>query len=267
MWKLLVIVCSLLLLGCKGPKPKPLNEVKNQNISINFTVDYHPSTYPQSAPYSNLAIRLYINNEKDSHIKIGTSDEMRAYLNGTEYLLESVNCSSMYSEPYFCGYRFPYISDEQVANLVQPLTIELEIRRKKGQLITAAASLPRFFTMMSSIPADKKYDPLTDVLQITWMSTVAVKQINYFVGHYTNLSCSGSILKTPQVSDTYIQFNANELGLDTNFCRPMAYASVAVDTVESVTAMQTNVPLATANITLNQRVLLQLLSEPYAGAE
>lgn len=267
MWKLFVIVCSLLLLGCKGPKPKPLNDVKNQNISINFTVDYLPSSYPLSAPYSSLAIRLYINDQKGSHIQIGASEEMRAYLNGREYLLESVYCSSLYSPQYFCGYKFPYISDEQVANLVQPLTIALEIRRSKGQLITATASLPRFFTMMSSISAEKKYDPLTDVLQITWMSTVPVKQIEYFAGQYTNSSCSGSILKTPQVSDTYIQYNANEIGLDTNFCRTMSYASVAVDTVESVTAMQTNVPLAAANITLNQRVLLQLLSEPYEGAE
>jgi hypothetical protein len=64
MWKLFVIVCSLLLLGCKGPKPKPLNDVKNQNISINFTVDYRPSPYPLSAPYSSLAIRLYMNDKK-----------------------------------------------------------------------------------------------------------------------------------------------------------------------------------------------------------
>lgn len=144
MWKLFVIVYSLLLVGCKEPKPKPLDDVKNKNISINFTVDYRPSPYPLNAP---------------------------------------------------------------------------------------------------------------------------VKPIEYFAGLHTNDSCSGSILKTPQVSDTYIQYNANELGLDTNFCRPMSYASVAVDTVESVTAMQTNLALAAANIRLNQRVWLQLLIEPYTGAE
>lgn len=263
MWKLFVIVCSLLLVGCKGPKPKPLDNVKNQNITINLKVDYRPSLYPMSAPYSSLAIDLNMLNEKGLHIQIGTSDEMRAYLNGTEYLLEPRYCFLLYGPKYFCGYRFPYLSDEQVANLVQPLTIALEIRRNKGQLITATASLPHFFTMMSSIPAEKKYDPLSDILQITWMSTVPVKQIEYYAGQYTNLSCSGSTLKTPQASDIYVQYNANELGLDNSFCQPMSYASVAVDTVESVTAMQTNVALASANITLNQRVLLQLLSEPY----
>jgi hypothetical protein len=149
-----------------------------------------------------------------------------------------------------------------VANLSQPLSIALEIRRNKDQHITATASLPHFITMMSSVSAEKKYDPLSDVLQITWMSTVPVYQIEYFAGQYGNRSCSGSILKMPQVSDTYVQYNANELGLDTNFCRPMSHASVAVETVESVTAMQTNVTLNSANIRFKQHVLLQLLREP-----
>jgi hypothetical protein len=264
-WKLFVIVCSLLLAGCKGPKPKPLDKVENQNISINFKVDYRPSLYPMS---TSLTIELNMLNEKSEHIQIGDFDEMRAYINGTVYSLGTRDCYlPIYGARYFCGYRFPYLSDEDLANLVQPLIIELEIRRRKGQLITAKASLPHFFTMTSSVSAEKKYDPLTDVLQVTWVSSVPVKQIEYSVGKYGNSGCDGFSLKTPQVSDTYVQYNANELGLDTNFCRPMSYASVAIDTVESVTAMQTNVALAAANITLNQRVSLQLLSEPYAGAE
>jgi len=43
----------------------------------------------------------------------------------------------------------------------------------------------------------------------------------------------------------------------------MSYAGVAVDTVENITKMQTNVVLVSANITLNQRVLLQLLGESF----
>jgi uncharacterized protein YcfL len=262
MWKLFVILCSLMLVGCKEHQSKSLDEVEDQNISINFDVGYAQlGTF-----YPDLGIRLNINDGQGSHIQIGTGDEMRVYLNGTEYLLEQIYCSSMYGE-YFCGYKFPHLSDEQVANLVQPLIIALEIRRNKGELITATATLPRFFTMMSSIPTEKKYDPLSDVLQITWMSTVAVKQIEYFAGQYNNRSCSGSILKAPQVSDTYVQYNANELGLDTNLCRPMSHASVAVEVVESVTAMQTNVTLNSANIRFNQHVQLQLLREPYASAE
>lgn len=262
-WKLFVIVCSLLLVGCKGPKPKPLDKVKDQNIAINFKVDYRPSLYPMSAPYTSLAIELNMLNEKGAHIQVGANDEMRAYLNGTEYLLETRYCTLLYGPQYFCGYKFPYLSDEQVANLVQPLTIGLEMRRSKGQLITATASLPRFFTMTSSVSAEKKYDPLTDVLQVTWAPTVPVKQIEYSIGQYEHSICYGLKQKTPQVSDTYVQYNANEFGLDTAICKPMSYAGVAVDTVESITVMQTNVALASAKITLNQRVLLQLLSEPF----
>jgi uncharacterized protein YcfL len=261
-WKLFVIVCAILLVGCKSPKPKPLDKVKNENISINFKVDYFPALHPLEEPYSSLFIRLFLNNEKDLHIQIESDEQMHAYLNGTEYLLEPVYCYPAYGSRYFCGYKFPHMSNEQVANLVEPLTIALEIRRRNGQLIAATATLPRFFTMTSSIPAEKKYDPLTDVLQVAWMSSVPVKQIEYFAGQFGNRNCSGSVLKTPQVSDTYVQYNANELGLDTNSCSPMSYASVAVETVENVTAMQTNVSLASANIRLNQRVLLQLLSEP-----
>lgn len=263
MWKLFVIVCSVLLVGCKGPKPKPLDKVKNQNISINFKVDYKPSLYPTHAPYSNLMIELHMLNEKGSHIEIGSNDQMRAYLNGTEYLLEPRYCFSFLSSPYFCGYRFPYLSDELVTNLVQPLTIELEIRRSKGQLITATASLPHFFTMTSSVSTEKKFDPLIDDLQVTWASTIPVKQIRYYVGHYYNKACNGFSSKTPQVTDTYIQFIPNEFNLDAAVCRPMSNAAVVVDTEESITAMQTNIAVASANITLNQTVALRLLYEPY----
>lgn len=263
MWKLFVIVCSLLLVGCKGPKPKPLGKVKDQNITINFNVDYHPSLYPMSAPYSRLAIELNMLDDKGAHIQIGASDEMHAYLNGTEYSLVTQYCTLLYGPQYFCGYKFPYISDEQVANLVQPLSIKLELRRSKGQLITATASLPHFLTASSSVSSAKKYDPLKDTVLVTWESTVPAKKIEYMIGQYEHSICYGVKTGMPQATDTYVQYGANELGLDSVVCNPMSYASIAVEAVESVITMQTNVVLASATIKLNQRVLLQLLSEPF----
>jgi hypothetical protein len=261
-WKLFVIMCSLILIGCEEHKSQPLDTVENKNISINFYVDYKLL----SSTDAHFFIVLNLNDEHGDHIELGPDDEMRAYLNHTEYLLQPFYCSSMYGE-FLCRYIIPDIKYE-VTNLVQPVTISLEIRRNKGELITTTATLPSFFTMNSSISPEKKYDPLSDVLQVTWMSTVPVKQIKYFADKNGNYrSCSGTILKTPQASDTYVRYNANELGLDANLCRPMSYASVAVETMESVTAMQTNVPLAVANIRLNQEVQLNLLNEPYVGAE
>lgn len=263
MWNIILVVCAIFLVSCKTPKPKPLDKVKDKNISINFNVNYKPSLYQSGFPYSSLTIDLDMRDDKSAHIQIGYEDKIHAYLNGTEYQLETVYCSDLYGPQYFCGYRFPYINDDQVANLIQPLSINLEMQRSKGQLITATASLPRFFTMTSSVSTDKKYDPLTDALLVTWVSTVPVRQVEYMVGQYEHSVCYATKIGVPQLSDTYIQYGANELSLDLAVCNPMSYARIAADTVESVTAMQTNVMLAAANIKLNQRVFLSLLNEPF----
>lgn len=154
-----------------------------------------------------------------------------------------------------------------MAELVQPLTIALEVRRSSGQFITATASLPEFFTVEPSIPEDKQYDPLTDDLQVAWISTVPVRMVELYASKDQSPGCSDAIVKTPQASDTYVQFNANELGLDADLCSPMSYARITVEAVDSIIRMQTNVSLASAKTRLNQHFSKRLLGEPYTESE
>ena len=261
MWKIVLLIVGISLTSCKTPKPKPADKVKDQAINVNFTIE---STIPlSSSGFDPFRIDLDLKDGEGKTIEIGPSDEMRFFLNSVEYQVIKGYCSDLYGPRYLCGYMFAPWNSQSVTTLAQPLDISLEIKIGKTRLITAKAILPQFITLSSSAPADKKFNPLTDPIQINWISSVPLKHILYNAGRFENTACRGSKSVIPQKDDTYIQYGANDLGLDPAICNPMSYAVVTA-VIDSITVMQTNVPLASATVRLNQTTNLDLLSEPFS---